>query len=83
MDTQAVGSIPKRGLLRAAIGLLMMLFKKFDVWRCYVNGRISYRATPSTEWNGYKPPWAEAHLDTVHADSKREALKLALKAQRP
>ena len=49
----------------------------YDVYRCYANGRVSYRALlhPSE-----RPACAEALLDTVTATGKRDAVKQALAA---
>jgi len=49
--------------------------REYDVYRCYVNARISYRALPHPS---ERPVCAEAHLDTVTATGKRDAVKRAL-----
>ena len=47
----------------------------YDVYICIVNGRTSYRALP---YPSERPACAEAHLDTVTATGKRDAIKQAL-----
>jgi len=47
----------------------------YDVYICYTRARTSYRALPHpSEW----PACAEAHLGTVTAAGKRNAIKQAI-----
>ena len=55
---------------------------KYDIWRCWVNARISYRATPHRSDDKLKPDNATAHLDTIEATGKRAAISKAIKAYR-
>lgn len=55
--------------------------QRYDVWECFVRGRISYRATLSID-DEYWPDFAIAHIDTVEARSKREATKKALETEK-
>ena len=47
----------------------------YDVYRCYVNARTSYRALPHPS---ERPACAEQLLGTVTATGKRDAVKQAL-----
>jgi len=44
----------------------------YDVYRCYVNARTSYRALPHPS---ERPADAEQHLGTVTAAGKRDATR--------
>ena len=53
----------------------MTTLHPYDVYICYTRARTSYRALPHpNEW----PACAEAHLGTVTAAGKRDAVKRAL-----
>lgn len=54
----------------------------WDVWRFYVNGRTSYKATPAISLLNEKPDPNAEHIDQVTATSKRTAIKAAIKGMR-
>jgi len=49
--------------------------REYDVYLCYVNARVSYRALPHPS---ERPACAVAHLDTVTAAGKRDATRQAV-----
>jgi hypothetical protein len=53
----------------------------YDVWRCYTGARTTYKAVPSKGADLdqiQKPENADAHLDRVWANSKRDAVRQTL-----